>query len=269
MRILSWAVVTGETLGWALALVLLMAGGCRDAGSAQLIEGYTALEQSRYDEAMAAAERYLADDPPGRSVAEALYLRGRAIESRVKQNDGEAVAHLRRAQADYQRALTLSPGKRLETYIYTSLGNVCFWLGDCSTAASYWKEAYQRLDREDLRGWVLFRIGLCQQRMGQWIDADGTFAAVQQEFAGSDAAEASGARQGARAFYVQVAAFQTVSSADRVVAELRSKGLPALAQDRPARKLRVVLVGPLSTYAEAQAMRVRVAGQYKDAMIVP
>jgi hypothetical protein len=33
---------------------------------------------------------------------------------------------------------------------------------------------------------MLYRIGLCQQRLGQFPQADQTFAAVQQQFAGSD-----------------------------------------------------------------------------------
>jgi tetratricopeptide (TPR) repeat protein len=252
-------------------LVLLMGwgGGCQEPGSVGLEQGYAALEQSRVDEATAAADRYLQDHPTGTSAAAAIYLKGRAIEQRMKRNDAEAVANLRQAKAHYLKAMELSPARPLETYIYTSAGNTCYWLGDFAGAASYWKEAYQRLGKDDLQAWVLYRIGLCQQRMGRWTDADATFAAVQKEAPGTEAADRARSHQGYRGFYVQVAAFASAKSADQVIKELRAKGYPATRQERPERKLSVVMVGPVATYADAQATKARLNSQYKDTLIIP
>ena len=260
----------GRCLLAAVVMGLAMsAAGCQEPGAAALDQGFTALEQSRYDEAQSAADQYLQQNPNGRSAAQAVYLKGRAIEQRVKRDDAEAAANLRQAKAHYLKALELSPGNALEAHIYTSLGNVCYWLGDFGAAASYWKEAYQRLERDDLKSWVLYRIGLCQQRLGNWTDADGTFAMVDRVFPGSEAAERAQSRRGYRGFYVQVAAFTTAASADKLVKELRGKGFAAVKQDRPERKLQVVMCGPVQTYADAVATKSRLISQFKDALIIP
>jgi len=269
MRTSTMKYANGNRLVWVIVALGLSAAGCHDPSEAGLDQGYAALEQSRYDEAVAAADRYLREKPQGRGAAEAMYLRGRAIEQRVKRDDAEVAANLRQAKAQYLQALELSPSKGLEAYIHTSLGNVCYWLGDFGGAASYWKEAYQRLDRGDLKGWVLYRIGLCQQRLGKWMDADGTFAMVQREFAGSEAAERAQSRRGYRGFYVQVAAFASSGSADKLAKELRGKGFLAVVQERPERKLYVVLCGPVQTYGEALGVKGRLSSQFKDALIVP
>lgn len=259
------SLVVGAMLGAAMAT----AGGCQSAANAELNKGYAALEQNQYNEAMAAADRYLQQNPTGNGVANAMYLRGRAIEQRVKRTDAEASANLQEAKAHYLKALQLSPGRTLESFIYTSLGNVCYWLDDYGSAASYWGAAYDRLENNDLKCWVLYRLGLCQQRLGQWEEADRTFAAVQQSFAGTEAAARARTHQGFRAFYVQVAAFQSSASAERLMKSLQAQGFPISRQDRPEKKLQVVLVGPLKSYADANAAKDRLRGQFKDAMIMP
>ncbi|MGE5609375.1 MAG: SPOR domain-containing protein [Bacillota bacterium] len=255
--------------GLMLGAVTAVAGGCHSAANAELDKGYAALEQNQYNEAMAAADRYLQQNPTGNGTANAMYLRGRAIEQRVKRTDAEASANLQDAKAHYLKALQLSPGRTLEAFINTSLGNVCYWLNDYASAANYWRAAYNGLENNTLQSWVLYRIGLCQQRLGQWGEADRTFAAVQQGFGGTEAAARARTHQGYRAFYVQVAAFQSATSAERLMGSLRAQGLPTFRQERPERKLQVVLVGPMKTYADATAAKDRLRGQYRDAMVMP
>jgi cell division septation protein DedD len=50
---------------------------------------------------------------------------------------------------------------------------------------------------------------------------------------------------------------------------LRAQGFPTLRQERPEKKLHVVLVGPIRTYADAAGAKDRLRGQYKDALVLP
>ena len=219
-----------------VGLVLLGLAACQTQvkDNTVLRGGYEALDQKQYDQAIEAADRFLADNPTGDGAAEASYLRGRALEQRVKRNDGEAVANLNEARTMYNQALALRPARQLEGYIQTSLGNVSYWLDDYSTAEVQWQAALERLDREDLKSWVLYRIGLCQQRLGQWANADATFESVIRQYPGTEAAARSLGREGAREFYIQVAAFQNLASADRMIATLKGQGFPAVRFDQAA-----------------------------------
>jgi len=256
----------------ALCAVLSIIAGCNSAAppSDDLRTGYEALAASQYEQAMAAADRFLQASPSGPGAAEAMYLRGRAIEQRVKSSDAEALADLRQARKLYEQALLLRPAPLTETYLHVSLGNVCYWLEDYAAAEAEWSAAVDKLPSEDLRSLVLYRIGVCQQRLGKWALADATFAAVQRQYPSTPAASSAARQQGARQFHVQVAAFQSILSAENMVKKLRGEGFPAMRLARPEKNLHLVMVGPLPDYPRARAMKDRlVHAGYKDVMIVP
>jgi tetratricopeptide (TPR) repeat protein len=253
-----------------VALILAGGLGCTNAKDTQnLREGYSALDQKNYERAIAAADDYLQKYPTGNGAAEAAYLRGRGFEQRTKGSDAESMANLREARTSYEKALTLMPAKQLEGYIRTSLGNVAYWMNDFGAAELNWNAAYDKLDPGDLKAWVLYRIGLSQQRLGKWEAADDTFSLVAKEFPRSEPAARAGAHQGARAFYVQVAAFSSPQPAESLVKTLRGQGYPAGRYEKKEKGLQLVMAGPLKRYDEAVAMRNRLGEQYKDAVIVP
>ena len=253
-----------------LAVALACAAGCRNrAAELRLTEARTALEQKRYDQAMLAADEYLQKDPKGAGAAEAHYFRGRALEQRVKKDDAQFLRDLGAAKASYVQAVKSSPSSDLEAYIQTSLGNVTYWLNDYAAAEAAFRKAHELLPKGNLKGWALYRLGLSQQRQGRWTQADETFAAVQKEFAGTEMAQRARQHQGARAFYVQVAAFQNPANADKLVTTLRQQGLSTQRLPKPERKLHLVMAGPAKTYTEALALRSRLNGQFRDALIVP
>jgi outer membrane protein assembly factor BamD (BamD/ComL family) len=235
----------------------------------QLSTAQTALEQKRYDEAMAAADRYLKDDAKGLGAPAALYFKGRALEQRVKRDDAQFVRDLTAAKANYVQALQLNPSRDLQAYIQTSFGNVTYWLHDYATAEASFQNAHELLPAGDLKGWALYRLGLSQQRQGRWADADKTFVAVQNQFPGTEISRRSREHQGARAFYVQVAAFQNLTNAENLVASLRTQGVPSHRLHKPERNLHLVMAGPAKTYSEAIGMRRRLSSRFNDAMIVP
>jgi tetratricopeptide (TPR) repeat protein len=206
--------------------------------------------------------------PEGEVSAEALYLKGRAFEQRAKPDERGASSDLDSAASYYQQALTMSPAKPLEGYIHASLGNVDYWRDDFYGGLQQFSAGYDLIDATDLKSFVLYRAGLCQQRLGQFEVADKTFKAVQERFPGSEAATRALAHQGVRDFNVQVAVFSGTQSADTAVQALRSMSVNAHRRDT-ANGRSVVLVGPEGSYTEALAMKARVAGQYPNAIIVP
>jgi len=254
-----------------IGLLIIIAGllaGCPDPSQQTLRRGYDALEAKEYQEAITRADEYLQQKPTGPGSAEALYLRGRGYEEKTAANPNEAAANLQAARAAYVDALKMGPPKLLEAYVRTSLANVAYFQDDFPVALQQWTNAYESLDRDDVRAWVLYRIGLSQQRLGQFDSADRTFGKVQQTFPDTTPAVRSREHVGLRAFYVQVGVYSSASSADKASARIRQAGaVPARFVD--TRNRQVVRAGPFSSYADARAIRGRLLGAFPDAIIVP
>ena len=262
---------------WIL-LMALAAGGCAAHNLAEsrqeLHAGYQALGQQDYDGAMTAAEQFLKDHPNGGpGTPEALYLQGRVYERRAETadaagHDAEARADLQYARGNYEHALTLNPTQRLEPLLRAGVANVAYFQEDYAAAMQQWAQSYDSLDQAESKAWVLYRIGLCQQRLGLFDKADRTFAQVRQEFPSSVPGQRAAAHMGARAFYVQVGAYAEGANADKTIAALRAQGFPAAKAPEPAGK-QAVRVGPAYTYAQAKSLRTRLLGSYPTAMIEP
>jgi tetratricopeptide (TPR) repeat protein len=263
-------------------LVLLTLAGMGVAGCApkdaptgpgrrqELAAGYIAFEQQRYDEAIAAAERVLAEDSVGPGSAEALYLEGRVHEQKAKDatNPSQAREQLRTARGIYQRALAAKPPQPLDAYLRAGLANVSYFLEDYGTAAREWGAAYPQINEPDAKAWVLYRAGLSEQRQGRFAQADQRFAEVQQLFPGSEQARRASAHQGAAGFYVQVGTFANNANADHTAGMLKAQGYsPVKATDPGGRQ--TIAVGPVASYAQAKTLRDRIVAQYPGAVIVP
>lgn len=261
-----------KAAGWAVMFAVLGAVmvGCAptNAGKENLDAAALAMERQQYDQAISRADLFLRQTPAGPGSAEALYLRGRALESRVAANPQEAAGDLQAARQSYIRALELSPSGPLEGYIRTSLGNVAYFQDDYATAAEQWATAYERLDRPDLKAWALYRIGVCQQRLGRFNEADRTFAAVQRQYPDTTQAQRAREHQGQSAFYVQLAAFTSAASADNAIAALRRQGVSPIRLVDSAGK-QIIRAGPFASYAQARALKLRFADAYPDAWILP
>jgi tetratricopeptide (TPR) repeat protein len=246
-----------------------LAGCATDQVTQKKIEdSKVALERNEFDTALAKADSAIAGAGNQADRATAYYLHGRAIEQRVKADPAAAQNDLSLARADYTRALYLAPPKKLEGYIRTSLANVDFFQDDFAGAFEQWSRAYNLLTEPDLKAWTLYRLALCQQRLGQFAQADNTFGQVLSLFPGTEQAKLSRERQGARNFMVQLATFTNSKSADAAVAALRKQGLtPTRTTD--ARGLSIIRVGPVATYREALSLKQRFAATYSDAIILP
>ncbi len=226
------------------------------------------IEAQQFDQAIAQADVYLAKIPHGPGSAEALYIKGRGYEGRVAQNIAAAQANLQSARTAYIQALAGNPSPILEPSIHTSLANVAYFQDDYATALAQWTTAYPKLLDDSVRGWVLYRIGICQQRLGEFDRADQTFAQVQNSFRNSVPAQRAREHQGARSFHVQLATFASAASADNAAVKLRIQGVNPVRTMNPQGQQQL-RIGPIPNYAQATTLKNRFASQYPDALVIP
>jgi TolA-binding protein len=262
--------VTFAPAGLLTLAVLALWGCANDAATKQnLNSGYTALEAKQYDEALSRADEHLRQHPTGAGSAEAFYLRGAALQQKSVSSDQAAQVNLQAARDAYQQALLHHPSATLESRIHAGLGNCAYFLNDYATAISEWTTAYDKLDDQTARAWVLYRVGVSRQRLGQFDLADQILAMVQQQYPNTVPAQRAREHQGARGFTVQLATFANPASADGAANTLRREGVLTTKQYDPTQKATVVRAGPLPSYQQALSVKQRYAAQYPDALILP
>jgi tetratricopeptide (TPR) repeat protein len=260
--------------GWTITVLaaLLLAAGCapRSPGAqrAALSDATAALQARDHAAAIQIADQVLASSPDPATAARAYYLRGRAIEDLVVQSPEQAKQNLALARQSYVAGLNASPDRELGAYLHASLADVAYWQEDYATAVAEGSIAYPRLPAGESQAWTLYRVGVAQQRLGQFDAADRTFAEVQRRHAGTEPAVRARDRVGKRAFFVQLATFQNAAAAEKLAGEVASAGLP------PHRLIdeqnrHIVGIGPLASYAIAQQARSRFTARFPDALIIP
>lgn len=253
-------------------LFLSLLAGCTDHPTAaqqqSLAAMRTDLDQKQYDQVLAKSDQFLRQTPQGPSAAHALYLRGRALAERTAATPAEVQQNLQQARTAYEQALAQSPPPLLDAYIRTSLANAAYFQEDYATAYQQWMQAYPKLDQDELKAWSLYRAGVSQQRLGQFLDADRTLAQVQQNHPNTVPAQRAADRIGTRGFYVQLATFKSAASADKAANELRAQGVVPQRTTSP-QGWQVLRLGPVSTYADAKRLQQRFANKYADSLIVP
>jgi tetratricopeptide (TPR) repeat protein len=258
--------------GAAIALTTLIVGCAgQPTTKDRLASAYQQLESPApdYNEIAGAADAYLQEQPNGAAAADALYLRGRALEEKAQRDPAGPQNDWVEAYNYYSQALTKNPRPALEGLIRAGMGNVLYFQDRYAAAINELAAGYEKLERNDDKAWALYRIGLCNQRMGNWDEADRNFSLVQGQFPNTTQAQRSREHQGARAFWVQVATFATPAQADAATADLKRLGLAAQRFQDNARNVQYVRVGPLENYPSAVATKQRVMGKYRDAVILP
>jgi len=247
--------------------MLLLTGCTENQPAANIGQGYHALEGGQYDEARVTADAYLDKSPRGAEAASALYLKGRSFEQRPKLNRDEAARDWDKASASYNEAAKLNPPEPLRSYIYSSQANVAFLREDFLTAVEQWTSSYAGMDKDYVRGWVLYRIGLCQQRLGRLDQADHNFAIVMQQYPNTEPAKLASEHRGARSFYVQVGAFSSPANAEKALNELRALGVTGTRFIDGS--MHVARAGPYPTWQAARTVKQKLADKYPKAIIQP
>jgi tetratricopeptide (TPR) repeat protein len=258
-----------------LALPMLMViSGCTDTGkpapmdTTQLSAGYRALAQNQPQTAIDKADEYLRAQPHGSGAAEAFYLKGRGYEALTAVDPGQSKRNQVEARMAFMDALNENPSPALEGNIRADLSNVAFYQDDFPAAYGEANKAMKLVSSPDTQAMLLYRMGMSQQRMGQFTDADATFAQVQQKYPSSPQAKLAQQHQGLRDFYVQLATFANSASADSAMQSLQGSGL-VISKRADAAGHTVVDAGPLPTYDSAVAVKEQLAKQYPDAVIKP
>lgn len=253
------------------------AGGASPPRQTDLSIAYAEIDQGRPDAAIARADAVLARGDTSTSWhADALYIRGRALEAKAAQagQQGQtaiAKQHLIWAGDAYVRSIQKATSPVLQGLARAGWANVAFFLDDFPVAAREWTVAVPLTKDPGARAWMIYRVGLSRQRMGWFEGADRAFEQVVREYpqdAGGDPARRAQAAMGARAFYVRAATFTSAAAADREVRELKKQGVSAVRFDDTAGRS-VVRVGPIPTFADARVIQSRVAGRHRDATIEP
>ena len=260
--------LTGLT---ALLAGFFLLSGCGGNGAKEKLgAAYQQLDgpNPNYVEIAGAADAYLKENPTGPAAADALYLHGRALEAKSQRDPASPQRDWADAYSYYTQALAQKPRPALEGLIHVGMGNILYFQDRYGAASSELAAGYEKLERDTDKAWALYRIGLCQQRLGKWQDADRTFVQVQQQFPNSEPALRSRDHQGYNAFWVQVATFPNPQMASAAMTELKKQGLNAQLFVDTTRNAQVVRVGPL-TYEGALATKQRVLAKYRDALIVP
>lgn len=261
-----------------LAAAFLIAGCAANTQTTEnrktLQTGYQALEAGDYDGAMAQSEQFLRDNPTaGKGTPEALYLQGRVLEHRAEAADTaghepEARANLQDARSTYEHALELKPSPKLAALLHAGVANTAYFQEDYFTAMREWSAALPGLQQPDAKAWVLYRLGLSQQRLGRFDEADRTFAQVRTQFPRSEPAQRAAAHEGAKAFYVAIGSWADAKGADAVLNALHAQGFSATESAQPNGR-RAIRVGPANNYEQAKALRARLLGAYPAAAIEP
>jgi tetratricopeptide (TPR) repeat protein len=252
---------TAPAIGNLLIVLALVLAGCADdpRSRQELTAGEQALAAQQYGQAIRDANSVVTMGDPA-YLARANYLRGRAIEA-LAVTGGD----LERARQAYALALTQHPSRPLEAQLHGHLGNASFYQDDYATALQEFTLANAQLQPPDEK--VLYLIGVCQQRLGRFIDADRTFQQVQQQYPRTEAAGWARTLEGARGFYVQVGAFSSDADAQRAAAAVASIG--AIPTKTMHNDLTIIRTVDVRSWDSAMAVRARLISQYPDAQVKP
>jgi TolA-binding protein len=254
---------------------LVLATGCVDnraqtstAPPADLVSASQALATHQPTAAIADSQAFLDNQPTGPMAAQALYFKGRGYEELARSSAADRSSNFLAARSSYLLALQQSPGQKLEADIHTNLAIVDFYMdyfADCIQEASV---AMSMMPWNEVRGNLLLHTGFSEQRLGRFTDADQTFRQVEQRYPGTALAQRAQEHEGQDKFYVQVATFDSPTTADQAAQSLRSRNI-VVSQRSDAQGHTVIDVGPKPTYAEAKVILEQLKSEFPNAEIVP
>jgi tetratricopeptide (TPR) repeat protein len=250
-----------------ISLLLILAACADNPQSQQQLEaGNQAIQSQQFDSAIRDADSVIAAGDPA-DLAEAYYLRGYAIENRPKADTPSALRDLALARESYVSGLSHDPQPSIAVRLHAQLGNVTFYQQDYSTALREFAAASAADDDPQNKPLILYHMGICEQRLGRFGDADQTFQSVQQNYPASEFVPYARSREGIRGFYVQVGAYSQPSDIQKAASAVAAAGsAPMKTNDRG---LTAIRTSDVQSYAEAQQLKDRLASRYPDARVMP
>jgi tetratricopeptide (TPR) repeat protein len=253
--------------GWWVLVFALLAACTGNAESRKNLDlGKQALDAHDFDQTIRDADKVIASGD-GPALAEAYYLRGYAIEMRPKVDNAASARDLAMARDSYVKGLSHDPRPTLAARLHAQLGNVCYYQQDYSTAVVELGTAFNMMDNSQPKDLVLYHMGVGQQRLGRFADADSTFQRLLQDYPNSLYAGAAKAHQGVHGFYVQVGAYAKESDIESAARAIAAAGSAPLKTSNKG--LTVMRTADVPSFAQAEQLRERLAGQYPDARVMP
>jgi tetratricopeptide (TPR) repeat protein len=255
---------------FALLILLPLLSGCAgDAQSRQqLDDGKHAISAGQYQQAIRDADNVIQrGDSDG--LAEAYFLRGYAIEAREKPDNIAKSRDLAMARDSYTTGLSYNPRPVIAARLHVQLGNVCYHQEDFPTALREFGLAMPVLDQTQFRPQILYEMGICEQCLGRFEDADSTFQRVQQAYPMSEYAGYSRTRSGIRGFYVQVGMYSQSADITRAATAVAASGSVALQTTQHQSGLTVVRTADVPSFGQAQRLKSLLAPEYPDARVMP
>ncbi len=245
-------------------------GGCAGDGltahqQAWLDQGLACYERNDYGRALAQFDQFLVEVREGPEVAQALYIRGLC---------NAQLGHRSRAYADLHRCAELPTDTDIAWRNYIVLGTLYYEDEKWVQAAQSLRAASDRMPDAPPKDFILFRLGLCHERMSQWRAALGFYAEIPRLFSSGAYRKAAQRRTRISATHhaVQCGAFGERSNAQKHVADLKQKGLePYIFEETRGRApLYVVLVGKYQSYDDARGQLAMIKQHFiDDALLWP
>ena len=254
---------------WTFAALSMLLSGCTQGLTKQqkqwLADGQRHYERKDYRRSIESLTHFLTEVHEGPEIGEASYVRGMSY---AQAGDRPA------AYTDLRRAAGMQTEGETVWRANIVLGTLHFEDRQWSEAARRFQAALSRMPQEKPRDAVLYRLGLCHERMGSWSAARPYYQEVLAKFPKSGFADGARRRlqQNAQNYAVQCGAFRTRSNAESRNAELRQKGLETYIEEvvRGQTPLYVVLVGRYTNYDEAVAAHKAIKRDFvPDAVLWP
>lgn len=230
------------------------------AGVKLLKEANEAYRQGDDSATVARTDEFLTSYSGTNAAGEAFYLRGLA---KARQRDRVA------ARKDFEQALQSERRNDLVPLAQVALGNLLFEQWQLEPAAGYYAAAVDALPNQSPKDVVLYRLGQCKARLGNWRDARQYFSQVIHLFSDSPLEPAARRYFAADGYRIQCGAFSSFSNAHQQVEFLRQNSLQAEQRLDVNGRFHLVQVGHYDSYAEARSALRRVLGVVDSAIIVP
>ncbi len=249
--------------------LLLLLTGCANRLTEQqqmwLARGQERYERKDYVRAIDPLNRFLSEVNEGPEFAQALYIRGMS----------NAQAGRRpQAYSDLRRCATTPTETDITWRAYIVLGTLHFEDEQWSQAAQSLQAAARRMPADPPKDFVLFRIGLCQERIGQWGATSRFYAEITRTFTSGPYVKAAQRRLqlNANHFAVQCGAFRERVNAENLQTDLNRKGLDAYIREetRGRTAMYIVLAGRYADYDDARGQLALVKKHFvSDALLWP
>jgi tetratricopeptide (TPR) repeat protein len=233
-----------------------------------LVAADQALDANLPDNAIADARSYLHAFPNGPDAAHAYYTQGLGWEEKVAIDNAQAQQYLFQAGSCYLLALQHNPPALLEGDIRASLSNVKFLQDNFPDAISEATTAIPLVTSPQTKSLLLVGIGISQQRLGRFADADQTFKKVERLYPNTPAAQQARDHEGQTKFYVQLGTFKTSDQADAAIASLANSGEVISKRVLPT-GVAIVDAGSYPSYPDAKRVRDKFIANFPTALIVP